>query len=130
MQSGSFPVCCKTSSVHCRQHGWALLSHADALDDLLPSCFLNADCGCARHDKIDFWDNVYGFNFRAIRTVAMAEPLVDYMEPEQVSSPFSAVRRFKDQGLEPRIRLCMLDCDACWLIEQQQLAMMLPMCHV
>lgn len=30
-----------------------------------------------RHDKIDFWDNVYGFNFKCIKTIALAEPLVD-----------------------------------------------------
>ena len=39
-----------------------------------------------RHDKIDFWDNVYGFNFRPIRAVAMAEPLVDFVEPDQVGA--------------------------------------------
>ena len=96
-------------------------SLTNALDDLLPSCLLTADRGCARHDKIDFWDNVYGFNFRAIRTVAMAEPLVDFVEPEQVStSHFRSVLvaniiAASAEGGETWQH--MLDCDAHWLIE-------------
>ena len=42
-------------------------------------------CGF-RHEKIDFWDSVYGLNFRAIRRLAMAEPLVDVVEPEQIAT--------------------------------------------
>ena len=36
-----------------------------------------------RHDKIDYWDSVYGLDFSPIKTIAMAEPLVDYVEPDQ-----------------------------------------------
>ncbi|KAL9653153.1 hypothetical protein ABK040_006369 [Willaertia magna] len=37
-----------------------------------------------KEDKIDFWDNVYGFNFSAIKSDAMKEPLVDFVEGDQV----------------------------------------------
>ena len=42
-------------------------------------------CAC-RHEKIDFWDNVYGFDFSAIKKLAMQEPLVDVVDHEQVRS--------------------------------------------
>ena len=37
-----------------------------------------------QHDKIEFWDNVYGFNMSCIKQLAIAEPLVDIVEPDQV----------------------------------------------
>lgn len=40
-------------------------------------------CPC-RREKIDFWDNVYGFDFSAIKRLAMQEPLVDVVDHEQV----------------------------------------------
>ena len=44
-------------------------------------------CVCAhRHEKIDFWEDVYGFNMGAIRALAMAEPLVDCVDAEQVAT--------------------------------------------
>ncbi|KAK9821131.1 hypothetical protein WJX81_004539, partial [Elliptochloris bilobata] len=39
-----------------------------------------------RHEKIDFWDNVYGFDMRCIKALAMQEPLVDTVDPDQVLS--------------------------------------------
>ena len=30
-----------------------------------------------KREKIDFWDNVYGFNMRTIKEMALSEPLVD-----------------------------------------------------
>ena len=39
-----------------------------------------------RHEKIDFWEDVYGFNMSAIRALAMAEPLVDCVDAEQVGA--------------------------------------------
>lgn len=44
-----------------------------------------------KHEKIDFWDSVYGLNFRAIRHLAMAEPLVDMVEAEQVATNAACV---------------------------------------
>jgi len=37
-----------------------------------------------RQDKINFWENVYGFNMRCIKEIALMEPLVDTCNPEQV----------------------------------------------
>jgi protein arginine N-methyltransferase 1 len=37
-----------------------------------------------KEDKINFWDNVYGFNMSCIKKSAMQEPLVDVVEPNQV----------------------------------------------
>lgn len=37
-----------------------------------------------KEDKINFWDNVYGFDMSCIRNVAVNEPLVDVVEPKQV----------------------------------------------
>jgi len=37
-----------------------------------------------KDDKINWWDNVYGFNMSCIREVAMTEPLVDVVEAKQV----------------------------------------------
>eukprot|EP00899_Mesostigma_viride_P023083 jgi/Mesvir1/395/Mv11286-RA.1 len=35
-------------------------------------------------DKIHFWDNVYGFDMSCIKRMAMVEPLVDTVDPNQV----------------------------------------------
>jgi len=37
-----------------------------------------------KEDKINFWDNVYGFDMSCIRNVAVHEPLVDVVEAKQV----------------------------------------------
>eukprot|EP00474_Spongospora_subterranea_P006576 CRZ07034.1 hypothetical protein [Spongospora subterranea] len=39
-----------------------------------------------KSEKIDFWQNVYGFNMDCIREMALAEPLVDCVEPKFVNS--------------------------------------------
>ena len=39
-----------------------------------------------RHEKIDFWENVYGFDMSCIRNLAMAEPLVDTVDREQIAT--------------------------------------------
>jgi len=39
-----------------------------------------------RRDKIDFWDDVYGFNMSCIKELALMEPLVDVCEPDQIIS--------------------------------------------
>lgn len=41
-------------------------------------------------DKIDFWDNVYGLNMSCIKSVALTEPLVDTVDPEQVMTTVCA----------------------------------------
>jgi len=37
-----------------------------------------------RRDKIDFWDDVYGFNMSCIKDMALLEPLVDVCDPGQI----------------------------------------------
>lgn len=37
-----------------------------------------------KDEKINWWDNVYGFNMSAIRKVAISEPLVDVVDPKQI----------------------------------------------
>lgn len=39
-----------------------------------------------RDEKINFWDDVYGFNMSCIKEMALLEPLVDVCDPEQVMS--------------------------------------------
>ncbi len=41
------------------------------------------DCTC-RREKIDFRENVYGFDCSSIKRLAMQEPLVDVVDHEQV----------------------------------------------
>lgn len=42
-----------------------------------------------KDEKINWWDDVYGFNMTSIRKVAITEPLVDVVDPKQVvSSPY------------------------------------------
>lgn len=42
-------------------------------------------------EKIDFWDNVYGLDMSCIKSVALTEPLVDTVDPEQVMTNVCAV---------------------------------------
>ncbi|KAL7064107.1 hypothetical protein AAHC03_04541 [Spirometra sp. Aus1] len=37
-----------------------------------------------KDEKINWWDNVYGFDMSCIRKVALTEPLVDVVDPNQV----------------------------------------------
>jgi protein arginine N-methyltransferase 1 len=37
-----------------------------------------------KEDKIEFWNNVYGFNMSCIKKQAMTEPLVDIVDPKQI----------------------------------------------
>lgn len=39
-----------------------------------------------KEDKINWWDNVYGFNMKRIQKVALTEPLVDTVDQKQVNS--------------------------------------------
>ena len=50
--------------------------------------------GQYRTDKIDFWDNVYGFDMSVIKSLAMAEPLVDVVDPEQVNTDVAELATF------------------------------------
>ena len=37
-------------------------------------------------EKIEFWDNVYGFNMKAIKKIALQEPLVDAVNADQINT--------------------------------------------
>lgn len=39
-----------------------------------------------RNDKIDFWDDVWGFNMKCMKEMALLEPLVDVCDPKQIIS--------------------------------------------
>jgi len=43
-------------------------------------------CGCEdeqmKYERIDFWENVYGFNMSALKEVALKEPVVDIVDPK------------------------------------------------
>lgn len=45
-----------------------------------------------KDDKINWWDNVYGFDMSCIRDVAISEPLVDVVEPKQVVTNATVVK--------------------------------------
>ena len=40
--------------------------------------------GQYRHEKIDFWDNVYGFNMKVIKEIALTEPIIDAVDSNQI----------------------------------------------
>ncbi|XP_017057544.1 protein arginine N-methyltransferase 1-B [Drosophila ficusphila] len=45
-----------------------------------------------KDEKINWWDNVYGFDMSCIRKVAVTEPLVDVVDPKQVVSTSCMVK--------------------------------------
>ncbi|KAG1673770.1 hypothetical protein FOA52_002339 [Chlamydomonas sp. UWO 241] len=45
-----------------------------------------------KKDKIEFWDNVYGFNMSCIKTMAMQEPLVDIVDPDQICTNHCVIK--------------------------------------
>lgn len=56
--------------------------------DLLYRCTLFI-CGIEdrqyKDEKINWWDDVYGFDMSSIRKVAISEPLVDVVDAKQVN---------------------------------------------
>jgi protein arginine N-methyltransferase 1 len=46
-----------------------------------------------KDDKINFWDNVYGFNMSCIKKMALQEPLVDVVDPQSIISDACAFKR-------------------------------------
>jgi protein arginine N-methyltransferase 1 len=54
-----------------------------------------------KDEKINWWDNVYGFNMSSIRKVAISEPLVDVVDPNQVRDSRSTSFKVKHS----RVRL-------------------------
>lgn len=77
------------SVLHCRDK-W--LSPGGAM---LPDRAQILLCGIEDADykdsKINWWDNVYGFNMSCVKALASAEPLVDTVNPGQVATDFCQV---------------------------------------
>lgn len=48
-----------------------------------------------KEDKITWWDNVYGFDMSCIKKIAIKEPLVDVVDPKQVSREEFSQGHFK-----------------------------------
>lgn len=44
-----------------------------------------------RHERIDFWDNVYGFDMSPIKEIARSEPVVDVVDARRVVSTAAPV---------------------------------------
>lgn len=44
-----------------------------------------------KDDKINWWENVYGFDMSCIKKIATTEPLVDMVEANQIASTFCPV---------------------------------------
>lgn len=55
--------------------------------------------GQYRAEKIDFWDNVYGFNMKVIKDMAIDEPLVDSVDSRSVMTSIEPI-------LKLNIRTC------------------------
>ena len=52
------------------------------------------------------WDSVYGFNMSSIKDVALKEPLVDVVEPQQVVTD-SCLVKVRNGGLYIRAGVCV-----------------------
>ena len=76
--------------------------------------------GAYMNDKIDFWDNVYGFNMSTIKKMAMTEPLVDTVDPKNLISNYKPVLSLdlltcsvSDLSFESTFKLKFLKNDFC-----------------
>jgi len=54
-----------------------------------------------KDDKINFWDNVFGFNMSCIKKMAIQEPLVDVVESKQVMSGTSRILTMDIATIKP-----------------------------
>ncbi|KPM05946.1 hypothetical protein NH340_JMT05298 [Sarcoptes scabiei] len=45
-----------------------------------------------KDEKINWWDNVYGFNMSAVRRLVISEPLVDVVEPHQIVTNYYKIK--------------------------------------
>jgi protein arginine N-methyltransferase 1 len=54
-----------------------------------------------KDDKINWWENVYGFNMSAIRSAAVHEPIVDVVDPKQIVSNMCLLKEFNLYKMTP-----------------------------
>lgn len=64
------------------------------LPDKATLLLVGIEDGEYKHEKIEFWDSVYGFNMSCIRDIAMQEPLVDTVDQEQICTSTCALQTF------------------------------------
>lgn len=62
------------------------------LPDKASLYFCAIEDGKYKDEKIEWWNNVYGFNMSSIRNLAMQEPLVDVVDPHQIVTDSCIVR--------------------------------------
>ncbi|WP_411023207.1 hypothetical protein, partial [Salmonella sp. s51228] len=62
------------------------------LPDRASLYFCAIEDGKYKDEKIEWWNNVYGFNMSSIRNLAMQEPLVDVVDPHQIVTDSCIVR--------------------------------------
>jgi len=55
-----------------------------------------------RSEKFDFWENVYGFDFSCVKRLALTEPLVDYVDVDQIVTDTCPVLRLDLHRLQPQ----------------------------
>lgn len=72
-----------------------------------------------RQEKIDFWDNVYGFDMSSIKQRALIEPLVDSVDPDQIATSSCQMKainildmKVSDAEFEVGFPACTLVCTA------------------
>jgi predicted RNA methylase len=53
-----------------------------------------------KDDKINFWDNVYGFDMSCIKKVALQEPLVDVVDPKVMLTDAVVVKKLDIQTVK------------------------------
>jgi len=46
-----------------------------------------------REQRIDFWDNVYGFNMSCMKEGSLTEPLIDMCQPQQVITSYATIHK-------------------------------------
>lgn len=54
-----------------------------------------------KDDKINWWQNVYGFDMSCIRDVALTEPLVDVVDPKQIITNACIIKEIDIATMKP-----------------------------
>jgi len=68
--------------------------HGVILPDIATIYLVAIEDADYKEDKINFWDNVYGFKMSSIKKMALEEPLVDVVDPKQAMSTPSRLITF------------------------------------
>ncbi|KAG0237976.1 type I protein arginine N-methyltransferase Rmt1 [Actinomortierella wolfii] len=60
--------------------------------DKATMCIAAIEDGDYKSEKIDFWDNVYGFDYSSIKKIALREPLVDTVDAKAIVTDWCAFK--------------------------------------